>query len=192
MRPAPRVERYEGDATVIVGEVLKMPLGIPKKIETAIATIPWPLYFFGPVGTGKTCAASCVYQHWPGHEFYDWDRPFWCEASTFLLKLAMSDDPRKHLKRVGRAAIFILDDIGRRELSAAQRDRLQDVLNVRGNKPAIYTSNHHPRDLAIALADERLCSRLLAGGKAAMIEFAGKDRRLFPPEPIPRAPKLLA
>ncbi len=201
-RTAPRVFLADGD----VGEEL---IGCRDSINPAAKLIidkrlndgKWPLYFFGTVGTGKTCAAVAIYMHWPegprirdagarpnGHcrrmpLEYPNAEPLFENVPELTRRIAFMRDRAMIYKRLRQANLLILDDIGRRKPSATQAslspdqaEILTDIIESRGDRPTIYTSNWTPEQLPKALGDDRIASRVLRGMNT--VQFTGIDRRL--------------
>ena len=137
---------------------------------------PWPLFVYGPAGTGKSCAAL---------------RAFRCFGGWFV-KLAMLcglfNDAREGRLRYSSgyertitdlksglllSHIVVLDDVGVRE---KRYDVFNDVLDCRWerNPPLIVTSNMTPKVLAVQY-DDRIVSRLT---RSTVVKLTGSDRRL--------------
>lgn len=152
-----------------------------KQIAALLAVGASPLYLYGPVGTGKSCAAAAIYRHWPKGEWTDYTNPFFIVASQMTAKIAHadysgSDGKWKHYKRCREANLLVVDDIGRRKLTDDQAEILLTIVEERRQNPTIYTSNFRPDELAEKLGDDRLASRILRGMN--VVEFTGPDRRL--------------
>lgn len=178
LRKAPLILRSDPDGPRYAGTHEKI---YPKQKEKIVALLDkerFPIYLFGPVGTGKSCAAVALYTHWPrpGTNNYDWDDPHFCVSAELTGRLARMESKGKEYKRIASANVFILDDIGRRKLTDEQAELLLEIIELRGNKPTIYTGNHPPEELAEKLGDDRISSRILRGMNT--VEFTGVDRRL--------------
>lgn len=90
------------------------------------------------------------------------------------------------LKRIQDTSLIVLDDFGRTKLDDRHRAVLTDILDVRVDRPLIVTMNAsldagspaYYVNMIRGMADDRIASRLMAGGPEAVIEFMGTDRRL--------------
>jgi len=141
---------------------------------------PWPLFVFGPVGTGKTCAGL---------------RAFRCYGGWFVTLSALCElfnEAREHRLRYSSGAerttadlraaiklshILVVDEAGKREKPSPHRyDVLDDLVNARWehNPPLIVISNMEPSVLATQY-DDRIVSRLTRG---TVVELTGPDRRI--------------
>jgi len=141
----------------------------------------FPLYVFGGVGTGKTCAAAVM--------FGAFRSPLWFRADDLLMSMsfgrsegirvaqgrnttslkwsafvALIESPRHQL---------ILDDLGVRKPTEAMQASLFDLFEWRAGLPFLITSNKSPEELA-GLYDDRIRSRILAG---TICPVDGPDRR---------------
>lgn len=179
MRPAPPLLRSEPDGLRYPGTHDKITVFQKAALLKLIVNNRSPIYLHGAVGTGKSCAAVCMYTHWPRPDTgnYDWDNPLFCVASELTGRLARCENRAREYRRIASANLFILDDVGRRKLTDEQAELLLHILDIRGPKPSIYTGNWAPRDLAEKLGDDRISSRILRGMNT--VEFTGPDRRLF-------------
>lgn len=144
---------------------------------------PWPLFLFGPAGSGKTCAALCLAD--------------WCEYASYRTVEDLVDDQVKGQRPYIRSTLFdfalevdgerpskdrtslaILDELGERtnvsDLQHISLKRFADYQELENNRVAIYISNLKPSELA-RLHDDRICSRVLCGTR---FELKGKDRRI--------------
>jgi predicted ATPase len=162
---------------------------------------PWPLYLWGPAGTGKTSAALCVLDHCgvqrkstARDDTITTDMLFGYTEVRSLTGLRISADKGgccpvfahsekysawpaiiDHWKKI---PVAVIDEIGVGGYAADFRlDSLLEVLNTRCSdpvKPLIVTSNVEPRQIE-ADYDDRVASRILAG---TVYHVAGDDRRI--------------
>lgn len=141
----------------------------------------------GTVGTGKTCAAACVYDCFPL-------LPMWYRADDLLLSMAIGrtggvrsesfndfgelvtvEVPyNKFVGRITNRSAVFLDDLGTRKPTESTYQALFDLLEWRKGRPLIITSNKTLRELA-GLYDDRIADRIAAG---TVVKFAGPSRRL--------------
>jgi len=161
---------------------------------------PWPLYLWGPAGTGKTSAALVLLDHCgptpPGGEWSadvrDWLAGFVEVRHLPRLKIG-ADQGRLSWSRDGnsgnvtwavlarelrRAPVAVFDEIGvGREASDFRLDTLIEVLNLRADdpvRPFVVTSNLKPSEVKRVVYDDRVASRILAG---TVFHLDGPDRR---------------
>lgn len=157
-------------------------VGVHKQMA-AVATgkAPWPLYFFGPPGRGKTMAALCLL-----------DRcylPYGYHTCKGLRDLIITAQQGKetaeypygiHLNDVWRsirqANIVVLDELGVSEkVSDHHYDTVVGVLDTREFEPLVVISNVPPEGLR-SIYDERIWSRACCG---TIVDFSGyPDRRI--------------
>ena len=110
--------------------------------------------------------------------YFDADQSFMADAKFLCNCIAMRENVSAIFNRVQKASLFVLDDVGTRGMTAAGTEAMLDILNARGDLPMIVTGNHAPRLLAKEIGDERVASRLLAGGATCWIEFPKQDQRI--------------
>ena len=144
----------------------------------------WPLYIWGPTGTGKSCAAAVAYRQWK-------PSATWMSLSEMcdLLK-AFGVSPIQTIQSGGQAVeitlakfwtrlrdqgLVVIDEIGTREATAHRYDAFRDLLEIRKGKPLIVTGNISPDGGLAGLYDDRIESRIAAG---VLLEVKGQDRRL--------------
>lgn len=166
-----------------------------ERIRKCFADRKFPVFVFGPVGCGKTCAAALVYRTWRVSA----NRPGtvrWRRCDTILdeiLKARFSDGvtvetPGGDLVKMTESGLFnmfgaadlaVLDDIGTSKLNDERYAALLRLLDSRVGKPTLITSNKGPDELAGSseapgVYDNRIVSRLCAG---LVISVSGDDRR---------------
>lgn len=168
------------------------------RIIAAIEAKRFPLLLIGQTGRGKSCSAACIYRAWKATaRWYRTD-----EITDKILTARFKGTVTEYvadgsvvtmteaalLKRIQDTSLIVLDDFGRTKLDDRHRGVLTDILDVRVDRPLIVTLNASadPNSAAYlvkvirGVADDRIASRLLAGGPKAVIEFTGADRRLSP------------
>lgn len=129
--------------------------------------LPWPLFLWGPVGSGKTRAVLCLCDHvaharfWAPPDIMDW--------------MARHDPPWQWSIDTSLA---ILDEVGLQVCGEDGRgrfefDALKQFADWRDERPAVYVSNHPPAMIE-ELYDLRIESRLTCG---TVFELTGPDRR---------------
>jgi len=136
---------------------------------------PWPLFLHGEAGSGKTCAALCMFDWWGGR-YADY------QDMCANLRLAMKGEAYSSGGyRIFEADIWrpwtksnltVLDDFGARQPTDFQYDVLKKAIDTRHQKPAVFISNLNLEQID-ALYDDRVASRLSAG---TIVELKG-DRR---------------
>lgn len=134
------------------------------------------LYIFGPRGVGKTHAACiCVRANQSGR----------IATPTEILRRTKGAalDAGKEMQiiqeYINRGCICI-DDIGTEKLTSYTRSILYEIIDGRWrnkSKGLIITSNLNLDELSIHLEDDRIASRI--AGMCDIIQFAGKDRRIY-------------
>jgi hypothetical protein len=143
----------------------------------------WPVYVWGKPGRGKTSAAAAAFRRWPH------GRPSWLRLGEWirLVQDCKADGPQRFggsgrpyhadhywRTRVQEPTLLIVDDVGVRSATEPQREIITELIDRRGTRPTIYTSNHGIKELG-EVYDGRIASRLLRG---IPVELTGPDRRL--------------
>lgn len=119
----------------------------------------WPLYLFGPMGSGKTCLALYTSDLVIGSRYWTFQ-----EFQDELLLLHRSDMPTKPLWRaVADLDLLILDEIGLRpNPTEAAWETLYRLADTRDCRKAFYCSNLAPKDLKKTYGD-RIYDRMTCG-----------------------------
>lgn len=157
----------------------------------AIEAGKFPIVLHGQAGSGKTCAAIAVACSWPcvvidysryyssGKHFHKpCDRQaFALKASEVIRRISFREGSGKVFHTMRNASLIVLDDVGVKDLTSAAADALVELLDARQGKPLIVTTNHNPLDMTAKIGDERVCSRLRAGGPFAWVAFPDTDLR---------------
>ena len=129
--------------------------------------LPWPLFLWGPAGSGKTCAALALCDF--AHESYMATVGDVCDA-------IMKPDHHK-IETLQKHELIALDELGTRntpsELEYKAVKMIADAREARRNRVAIYISNLPPSAMT-EIYDDRIASRVLCG---TIHELDGKDRR---------------
>lgn len=139
----------------------------------------WPLFLYGDVGTGKTCAGLCLVDNCGGMYFTAGDL---CQELIDAGKgiLNFKESGHKLYARdiwlaIRAVPVVVLDEVGGRDkVSDFHYDTVKGVLDAREYKPLVVISNLGLEQIA-ELYDMRITSRLGAG---TVVEVAGDDRRL--------------
>ena len=149
--------------------------------KAATEGIAWPLYLYGPAGTGKTCAVLALHDH-AGGVYYSHSQ-FGAEA-VLAMKGQLEWPWRKEQrmvsdlsfwKAIANCTLLTIDDVGTRaDVSDAAYDRFKRALDCREGKPTVVVSNF-PLDVIAKIYDDRVASRLAAG---TVEHIFGPDRRL--------------
>lgn len=162
--------------------------------------LSWPLYIFGPAGSGKTCASLVMLDHLGDDAFLgvcsDQIRPWLAgfidvrsiagvKINTDKGKFHWGDGEREEtarwdrlMKIIGRRSLVVFEEIGvGREAADFRLDSLLEVLNQRANEPVrpfVVTSNIVPSAVA-GIYDDRVADRILCG---TVHKMEGKSRRM--------------
>jgi chromosomal replication initiation ATPase DnaA len=164
-------------------------------LREAIKEKRWPIVLHGQTGTGKSCAAACIYRRWGRHcEESDSVTPIarWYRTESFVRHLlngrmsgigfveydrrGLCDSYPEHkiwLWAQNEQDLWCLDDFGTRSVSDAAFDVCFELINHRIGKPTIITTNLSLQQIA-ELYDDRIADRLRAG---TIIELTGKSQR---------------
>ena len=119
---------------------------------------PWPLFLWGPAGSGKTRACLSLCDHIQGSRYVTVREA--CDA------VMSSGFRRWECDQEDSLPLFVLDELGTRlkagDLEYSTIMEIFDSRERRWQNVAIYVSNLAPRDLAIQY-DDRIASRVLSG-----------------------------
>jgi DNA replication protein DnaC len=154
------------------------------------------LYFYGEVGTGKSCLAVAVLKDVMQTTKYspEMQRDLMRDIAEFrklycLVPVAkLLGDMRASygnkdfqaveilIEKYSTLQVLILDDIGMEKPSAWVREKLNTIVDYRNNRElkTLYTSNKSTEKLMLHL-DERLTSRIIQ--QCEIIHLTGPDRR---------------
>lgn len=131
------------------------------------------LLFSGPAGLGKTFLMNCIARHVTERGFVAVRVP-----SYRLVEDALKD------REIGRLSIeadlLALDDLGAEPLyNNITMETLYTIINERLllKKHTLISTNLTPHELSTRYT-ERVASRILSAGEAAVIGFSGQDIRL--------------
>lgn len=166
--------------------VMKGPGGVADSVREKMAAVatgkqPWPLYFFGPPGRGKTMAALCLLDRCYLPYVYHTTK-----SLRDLLIVAMQGRETEDYpygihendvwRSIQQANIVVLDELGiSQNVSDHHYDTVVSVLDAREFKPLIIISNIAPDELR-RVYDDRVYSRACCG---AIVDFSGyPDRRI--------------
>lgn len=156
------------------------------KMSNACKAGLWPLVLSGSFGSGKTCAAACLFGRFT-------HLPMWYRCDDLLLQLATgrtgtitteylndlgelttAEVPyARFVNRIAERSALFLDDLGIREPSEAMYQAFFNVLEWRKGQPLIITTNKSLGEIA-ALYDDRIVDRLRVG---TFVKFTGQSRR---------------
>lgn len=155
------------------------PLLRQKIRECTSGVAPWPLFVFGPPGTGKTCGALCLVDRVSRALF--WTEESLCDYVTDALmgrlvnRLGHDITPRQIWYKVNDSPLVVVDEIGSRTAVSDHRyTTIKNLLDAREGKALMLVSNVAPKDIA-QIYDARIASRALNG---TIVEVGGADRRL--------------
>lgn len=143
---------------------------ISEQTRKGITSPRFPVYVYGPVGTGKSGIAAVLYRIATS--------AIWRRADSLLLDLSMGRNDGKYVQEMSKIEsthVLVMDDLGLRKPSEGMFHMLFDILERRKAKMTVITSNHSPEQLRDVFEDGRIYSRLMAGTPLAC---EGKDRRV--------------
>jgi hypothetical protein len=145
--------------------------------DLAFGHCPWPLYLWGPAGSGKTRAALCMIDRWGG--WYTTAREFVSQAlAAYRGELTYSTGYRRTEKEFwlqwSDANLVVLDELATREASDYVFETVKHAIDAREGRPLIGVSNLSLNDLH-GTYDDRVASRLAAG---TVYRLQCSDRRL--------------
>ena len=122
----------------------------PERVAEAISgqtrrgvTSPrFPVYVYGPAGTGKSGIAAVLYRIATS--------AIWRRADSLLLDLSMGRNDGKYVQEMAKIEsthVLVMDDLGLRKPSEGMFHMLFDILERRKAKMTVITSNHSPEQL---------------------------------------------
>jgi DNA replication protein DnaC len=152
----------------------------------------WPLFLYGPSGTGKSCAALCLLDRIPGAKFFHMpalDRQVQeikqGTAEWYELGRGGTWTMKGWWNYITNLPLIVLDDVGLPEVSSdSQAETLFMALEAREGKPLICTSNLNDEEIATTY-NTRIQSRMCSGTKYNLM---GRDRR-YDDKPVTAAKK---
>lgn len=159
------------------------PAGFRKRAEQFAAGAPCHLFLSGPVGTGKTSLASCVYRAWleAGAAGMWFTVPGLLDAiRAGFDRETRSYQPQDLVEAVCTVPVLLLDDVGAERVTDWVAAQLYTVVNRRQERPTIFTSNLNTTALAERLGGidgERIASRIEGMCAPHIYEIAGPDLR---------------
>lgn len=143
---------------------------ISEQTRKGVISPRFPVYVYGPAGTGKSGIAAVLYRIATS--------AIWRRADSLLLDLSMGRNDGKYaqeMSKIESTHVLVMDDLGLRKPSEGMFHMLFDILERRKAKMTVITSNHSPEQLRDVFEDGRIYSRLMAGTPLAC---EGKDRRV--------------
>lgn len=143
---------------------------------------PWPLFFFGPAGCGKTCAAVILLDFAGGMFFTVAD---WIERMTDALcgrlrfhsiTMDCAILPSEAREEMAKANLIVLDELGfNLKPSEHEVREVHRVLLARENRPLVVISNYGLKNLGRGdRYGDTVASRLNGG---TVVEFPDVDYR---------------
>lgn len=143
---------------------------ITDQTRNGVTNPRFPVYVYGPVGTGKSGIAAVLFRIATS--------AIWRRADSLLLDLSMGRNDGKYAQemvKIESTHVLVMDDLGLRKPSEGMFHMLFDILERRKSKMTVITSNHSPEQLRDVFEDGRIYSRLMAGTPLAC---DGRDRRV--------------
>jgi hypothetical protein len=141
---------------------------------------PWPLFFYGEPGAGKTCAALCLLD-WYGSWYYtlaSWAARIHDAKFGRLYKSGYQITATElwngiEYHKTWRPSLFVLDELGMPDEPKGTYTVLHETMARREGIPTILISNLTAEQLG-DVYDDRFRSRLEAG---THVEFTGDYRQ---------------
>lgn len=146
----------------------------------------WPLFLFGAVGTGKTCAALALLDHADCYEGGRSGKGKYLTATELAELVIEAQQGRLYdgdypagvqtvWRGLSTAPLVVLDELGARErVSDHAYGVVKRLIDLREGLPLVAISNLDLGTLAQRY-DDRIASRLAAG---TVCRLEGEDRRL--------------
>lgn len=136
------------------------------------------LYFYGPVGTGKTFLANCIAKSLIDKGCSVYYRTAY-DLINFLSEYTFSyskESMQNERDFIFSCDLLVIDDLGTEFASNKSKSDIFEVINSRmiGHKPTLISSNLGPEDLG-NYYDDRVKSRI--GNEYILYEFFGPDLR---------------
>lgn len=135
---------------------------------------PWPLYLYGPVGSGKTRAMLAWCDRLEVARYWTVDDLMHLADSRTDRDPPWIDPVHGSWRRNGWPSLAVLDEVAIREkVSDWEYSAVKRFADWREDRPTVYISNHSP-DVIGRKYDERVESRLTCG---TVHKLTGPDRR---------------
>lgn len=132
------------------------------------------LYLYGPTGSGKTFAASCI-----ANAIIDAGSTALVTSLPRLIDKMLTGDAAQVLSRVASVSLLVLDDFGTERHTETAAEKVFQLIDARvsSGKPMIVTSNRSLSEVCQEgdIAAQRIASRLR--GACIPVFVGGKDRR---------------
>lgn len=176
----PKPVRYWPDS-VRRGEWSEVPQDVRDEYRVCCDEQRWPFVLCGDWGVGKSVFAALAYREWPiGAAYF---LPAATAASTLKTAeihgvtipnaLDPLNDGQLLRKWCQRAGLLVLDDLTNGLTFANAVKSLWRIINERAGRPAIYTANGSPDEIAAELGGS-LSDRLFQG---TCVLWPGESRR---------------
>lgn len=158
-----------------------MPKKVVERLDEAAAISRWPVLVTGDVGVGKSIMAALAYRDWSGPSAK------FLSAADAVSVLKRGEfggvmipgcaEPQSDVQLLRswceRTTLLVLDDLTNGLSHQGSKDALWRIINARAGRPAIYTANGSPDELADFFGAS-LSDRLFQG---TTIIWPGKSRR---------------
>ncbi len=128
------------------------------------------MFLYGPVGTGKTCAALAFLDQAAGGGLY-------ATVNDLVDWMLHHYESQSRWDWMESAGLMVIDELGTRTREVdVEYQAIKGAADAREHSPTIWVSNLRSEGIA-GLYDERIYSRICCG---TWYELKGNDRRFSP------------
>ncbi len=120
IRPEPELLLVSETTITIPADIGRIPTVQANRLKCLIESSIYPIYLYGQAGSGKSCAAACVYRAYPWVFSYYGDEKkkyieskrqvFFADAKAMIYNVSMRNGATALFNTLREASLVILDD----------------------------------------------------------------------------------